>query len=284
MAILANIPGIQVTIHINGQPLPEYNCKDSEGNAGAEGLTICERYIESRADREFEIKMGLNPLYKFDSDALTFKVEIDKVGILSSLFRKERYIKEGNAIQVTVSGVREAVDGEPFIRKLKFTEIPKSFRNLETTEDQDRFRGVIKVNVFRAKVAGYISQVPEQRLLNPDFAGNRDTKIHAASHGGMEKATPLVVYNMCDIGQHPLATFIFFYRPKEMIQKLDLIPVDNAPKPTPLAKSEIKCESSSPLQADDKSDIDIDAFSAEKQRELYEKLAAKLACDCIELS
>ena len=88
MAILASVPGIEVTIWCNGSQLQEYPDDGGEGiEPTVEHKTIT-KYVESTADAEFSIRFTIMPPFELGRKYLGFFItldgETDNVGNLCS--------------------------------------------------------------------------------------------------------------------------------------------------------------------------------------------------------
>jgi hypothetical protein len=137
MAVLDTLPGLTVSIHVDGEPLPEYE-DDTEEETPDDPVaqyqvarTLC-KYVEAISDKEFCIEMSLDPPYRMDCPALVFPCWIDgnladEVVLHQAEFPKE--IRRGRVI----SPVGTALDGvgveapgvknREFLKKFKFVKI-----------------------------------------------------------------------------------------------------------------------------------------------------------------
>lgn len=62
MAVIDAVPGIEISICINGQPVKEYEDSDQEVD-GPLASTTAVKYIEAISDREFTIKVTVHPAF-----------------------------------------------------------------------------------------------------------------------------------------------------------------------------------------------------------------------------
>jgi hypothetical protein len=96
MAIQDNIPGLEVTVCIDGKPLEEYdNDEEEEAKPGLDpevmkyqAARTVTKYIESVSDQEFIIQIKLAPPFKMDYACLSTSVQIDGRKVASPLIQK----------------------------------------------------------------------------------------------------------------------------------------------------------------------------------------------------
>jgi hypothetical protein len=84
MAVTEALPGVEVTIEINGQALPELTDTDLE----VEPKTMT-RYVEAQSDTEFAVRIKVNPNTIFKSDCLRARISVDGTWADSPIFLKE---------------------------------------------------------------------------------------------------------------------------------------------------------------------------------------------------
>ena len=83
MAILPQVPGITVSICVDGKPLEEY--MDDEVEEGAEdnaaqysAAIAVSHYIESVSDKEYTIQVDVDPTFNFNCPTLLIDTTIDR--------------------------------------------------------------------------------------------------------------------------------------------------------------------------------------------------------------
>lgn len=123
MAILDEVPGIKVTVQVDGQDLTEFDdphAADSDFKVDYE-CPVVSKYIESIEDAEFSIKLAIDhDVYawgrRFRSRCLIGHAEIDGSWIDSPI------IHAGDEDQV-IDGLRSYSEAskEWYLRKLKFS-------------------------------------------------------------------------------------------------------------------------------------------------------------------
>ena len=199
MAIIDKLPGIKVTVCVNGEALPEYPDEDGANDTifqqKRESFTIAphmqsSNYVECVSDTEFEVKIEAGPPFNLESqyDQVVFWVEIDGQNIAG------QYVPLANfQDQVFRSTIGEALTqinvNELSSRKLQFRGIAKV-----DEKDKDRIEadknlalglGEIVVHFHRVKTSTVLTQ---SRVSRPqaDAAAEiaeKALKGKAISHG-----------------------------------------------------------------------------------------------------
>jgi len=99
MAILEDLPGIEATVRVNGEPLFEYD-DDEEYQPQDDDVPrhkrakVTSHYIESATGAEFTIKISVGQPYKMKCPSLGFKVFIDGVCTNRGLVRNLEYLPQ----------------------------------------------------------------------------------------------------------------------------------------------------------------------------------------------
>lgn len=103
-----DLPGVEVWIEQNGQPVSEYEDKET-----AEGERTTTRYIEARTGQEFTIHFKAAPQTNYAGNCLSFHAFVDGIRAKGAILSKEwsTYVVEGARV------------GPTTIRKLAFAEI-----------------------------------------------------------------------------------------------------------------------------------------------------------------
>lgn len=123
MAVLDEVPGIEVTIQIDGQNVTEYydphaSNSDSEDDSGC---PVVSKYIEAIDDAEFSIRMAIDDdVYAWDCHYLFATTNVDGY---SMAYNTMRIGRECMAIEGKDSYSGET--GEPYCIKPKFSAISK---------------------------------------------------------------------------------------------------------------------------------------------------------------
>jgi hypothetical protein len=97
MAVIPDLLGFEITVCVDGTPLPEY--ADDEPEEETLPVTFGEtpaaksisKYIESETDQEFAIGLTISSPFKVDCPSLGFSLLIDGVRIAKTIFRGSHY-------------------------------------------------------------------------------------------------------------------------------------------------------------------------------------------------
>lgn len=99
MAVHDSLPGIEVTVRVDGEPLKEYHIENGKAKhsdrkvaAHEEAWTIA-NYIESSTSQTFTVDYAIEPPYKFSSPGLTFFLFVDGQKVHSRHFSRKKYRK-----------------------------------------------------------------------------------------------------------------------------------------------------------------------------------------------
>jgi hypothetical protein len=112
MAILDSLPGVEITVVVNGEDLHEYQDTDMED----EENTVT-KYVEAVTGANFAIKITMPKGFAFGGDCLSFRVKVD------GLFAKSPLIGPGDTSEISTFLVDGVTVGDENIRKLRFSEL-----------------------------------------------------------------------------------------------------------------------------------------------------------------
>lgn len=93
MAIIQDLPGVDVSIMVDGKPLKEYK-ESADTSAGNEEV----HYVQSVTGQTFSIQCKIQKGTKIKGDALTFDVYADGV-LIDRPFVQSRYFAYSDAIR-----------------------------------------------------------------------------------------------------------------------------------------------------------------------------------------
>ncbi|TRX88622.1 hypothetical protein FHL15_010481 [Xylaria flabelliformis] len=235
MAILADVPGIEVTVQVAGKEAVEYDPDAEEGHSLAESATCptATKYIECIDEAPFSIKIATSRRYAwgYKGHSLGFLVHIDGNEITSRI----------------VSSPRDQI----ICRKNAFCSESQQWKSYElgfsavsTTDDcrkeriaQDReiaqHLGHIRIAVDRRIKLGRIPRTTG-RLANHARKfelAEKSTKGRAISHGTTFSSTGrhrVPTHTCSSTGlpgdNGPIAVFNFFYRSRDALEKMMIIP------------------------------------------------------------
>jgi len=125
MAIFDFLPGFEVTVNVDGEPLKEYNDNEDEiipGEVGKyQASKTVAKYIELVTGKGFTIKLSVGHPYKM-RDHLSFTIMADGVCIDRFLLLKQTYNIRGSWKEI-VTGFTCKVAGRTSEKPLKFAAI-----------------------------------------------------------------------------------------------------------------------------------------------------------------
>jgi hypothetical protein len=127
MAIIPNLPGIEMFICVNGVPLPEYE-DDEDDDSGAlrdgiEAHASIVKYIESTAEQEFSLEYTVAAPHEMTHPTLTFRYMIDGITIGSRVLTKHSYERVEKFTHSSYGQKAGKINGEGTIRHYKFSKI-----------------------------------------------------------------------------------------------------------------------------------------------------------------
>lgn len=131
MAIHDKVPGIEVTVEVDGAPLVEYAASNDqaqhEDRAVQFHLANCAitKYIECRTGKHFSVRMAIDAGYKWDSPSLGLEVWVDGVRACSKIVSRKTY--EYKRYSSVVEGIKFRALGQ--LRPFTFVEIRTSEYN-----------------------------------------------------------------------------------------------------------------------------------------------------------
>ncbi|TGO38727.1 hypothetical protein BHYA_0068g00070 [Botrytis hyacinthi] len=190
MAILKSVPGIEVSICVDNEPLIEH----TDRSAKTERSTIL-KYVEVVPDKEFTIRITTDKSYKWTSPYIVLDIMVDGVEIRTIPYSPEEF---GQDCQASSSHVHECIGSygieneQEVVSPFKFSKLsvckqffqclPLIYPLLKTSKahseelrdeienDVSRFEktGEVKVGLYRAKSVKKLSAT-QARKLCPTF-------------------------------------------------------------------------------------------------------------------
>ncbi|KXJ96435.1 hypothetical protein Micbo1qcDRAFT_199249 [Microdochium bolleyi] len=239
MAVINCVPGLKVTVEVEGETATEY--EDHENSEPSSAKTVV-KYIESRAGATFSICVKTDDTYDWSpsSHALSPAITIDGVHQISLLFGPFNHLYES-----VTDGVsdQQPSTGDWLIRRFTFSSLqlvekdpPKSSNKPTMSEI-----GSLKVAITRRLVG------PEHEEGSPWAGRGQDLKVsektmkgRAISHGtsfttGQKALAPIQRHSRrIESDDGPIATFCFLYRSRDDLKKEMIIPRSPSPRsPSP---------------------------------------------------
>ncbi|KAI1496181.1 hypothetical protein F5X99DRAFT_401202 [Biscogniauxia marginata] len=250
MAIVEDVPGVEVTILVRGQPSREYEDGDSseaQDQAGAACPVAC-KYIECADDTEFVVQTKITG-YKwgYRNHALSSETYVDGKRIRGVLIRSlkcEQYCP----YTCTVQGEEkyDRATGRWSVHRFKFAAVDTvdEARKERVAEDIKIAKnlGVIEVKLLRVTEHGPTGYSQRASGINPGTGKfeltEKSLKGKAISHGtSYSKAESISAPRFVDTrtipeDNGPIAIYRFLYRSREALKRELIIPRSPAPSPT----------------------------------------------------
>ncbi|TEY69553.1 hypothetical protein BOTCAL_0113g00150 [Botryotinia calthae] len=101
MAILKSVPGIEVRICVDSEPLTEHTDRSTK----AERSTVL-KYVEVVPDKEFTIRITTDKSYKWTSPCIVMGIMVDGMAITTHPFGRHEFEQE---CQASFSHVHECI-------------------------------------------------------------------------------------------------------------------------------------------------------------------------------
>ncbi|KAI0830442.1 hypothetical protein F5Y06DRAFT_206707 [Hypoxylon sp. FL0890] len=247
MAVLKEVPGIKVTVRIDGVDCTEYD--DPEAAEQKSEKPTSSKYIESPDNAKFTIFVAVNTKYKwgYKNHALSFKAYVDSEWVTAPIIEEDDPLTNGQH-EVLIEGMEifSKDTGTWSIRGLKFSTVKTideaTNERIEKDRDASEKLGVIEVEVRRGVLLGPLSDDDEYSDFQPRETSlelsERSLKGKSISHGTeFSSSQPTSVPNLFSIEPLPeddgcIATFRFKYRSRKALQQELIIP-STPPPPSP---------------------------------------------------
>ncbi|KAI1074505.1 hypothetical protein F5B20DRAFT_563534 [Whalleya microplaca] len=253
MAILEDVPGVQVTVEINGQDVREYNDPDASESGPADCPTSY-KYIECIDDAEFSVKARISEDYEwgYKDHSLATRLYVDGKFIRGQFARERDTFHNGYyEIHLRRFETRSQTSGEWYSHKLKFSAINTVDSALKERVKKDmqttKSLGLIELRVQRVlefESGPMTNGAHLQSQANKFELAEKSLKGKAISHGttctmGKKIETPTVIRSeiLPEDNGSPIAVFKFYYRSREALKREMIIP--RTPSPDAAASSNI---------------------------------------------
>lgn len=190
MAILPELPGIQVNVQVNRQPLDEYD--DDEAYQPQPDIredrraVVVSKYVKSVTGEQFTVNIVVGSPYVLDCGSLQFIVQVDGIDVCSYHVNKSEYDPD-RPRNFAVRG-RKTTD----FRNQTWTLQPFQFSKLETDEsklanvdeDTELVKGVgeIVVSVYRKSESVKIEHARDDVKTEDDKSKSKPAKKPHRSH------------------------------------------------------------------------------------------------------
>ncbi|KAI1753762.1 hypothetical protein F4782DRAFT_495568 [Xylaria castorea] len=242
MAIHSDVPGLEVTVRCNEEPLHELEDPNAHDSNDASACPLTTKYIECVDDTEFDITVKVSSNYKwgYRNHVLVSNTYVDGNYVQGHIIRSpgtdcgHKYCVKGQEMLSSSTGLW-------FIRKFKFTTV-------KTVDDTQKER--VERDLKVAKKLGTIEvQFYRKIEYGPiPYSGTSDAKLgalelaeksikgegisHGTSYGGRETVRTPVFYDVRKIAEDdgPILIIRFVYRSRDALKRELIIP--RSPSPT----------------------------------------------------
>ncbi|CZT46851.1 uncharacterized protein RSE6_07352 [Rhynchosporium secalis] len=247
MAILKDVPGLEVSIQSDNEDLPEYNDEGDFTQSKFAHLSEgsrSQKYVECKTDAEFRIRLVLKHPFKIDCQSLAFKANVDGHGIAQATCSQAWFQRSSGYYMELISARLDRISPTQMSsRALKFSSIKK-------VDDPDSHRvkkdakaltgiGEILVTVHRTvqkdvTMPATGNYITSQHKL-PTEVAEKALKGKAISHGvsyGEQKIVSRTTRETVDLDgpSNPIGVFVFKYRSREDLQSELIIPRSPTPE------------------------------------------------------
>ncbi len=122
MAILEDVPGIKITVRVEGVDCTEYD--DTNADNAQEPYPTSSRYIESIDDATFSIHLEMDSAYiwGYKTHILTFKAKADGKQLHTKVL-KERHLTKGCGISKISDAYLRTKTGDWIVREPRFSSV-----------------------------------------------------------------------------------------------------------------------------------------------------------------
>ncbi|KAL2032885.1 hypothetical protein VTO58DRAFT_106057 [Aureobasidium pullulans] len=263
MAILDSLPGVEITVVVDGEDLHEYQDADMED----EENTVT-KYVEAVTGANFTIKIMVPKKFGFEGTCLSFHVLVDGAEAEHPLIQP-RHVRRAPKVR-SVEGARVS---NTHIRKFRFTELETvNDHGFGLPKDLERVKelGYIRVEVFHKTVKNISKRVCKELQKDEGFISEKAIKGKAISHAHsldseqhedkstLWKTQPIIG------DEGPRGTFLFHYRSKDSLRQMLIIP--RTPSPVPLRNRPI-----AELNEQEKAELIEQLLSENAEKDLVNK-------------
>ncbi|THX82003.1 hypothetical protein D6D04_03752 [Aureobasidium pullulans] len=248
MAILDSLPGIEITVVVDGEDLHEYQDTDMED----EENTVT-KYVEAVTDANFAIKIKGSRELEYKGEYLSLKVLVDGLCIEKPLIGRERTRKGSYTRLVEGLNVRAG-----YMRKLRFNTLETvTEHGFGLPEDLERVKnmGKIEVRLTHENKVKRAEAVYNKVVDNEGIISEKAIKGQAMTHSlsfdqesRIALAAGMVECKPVEGVPDPVATFFFYYKSKSkswseyaigldlpvLASLKDLMIIPRTPSPVPL--------------------------------------------------
>ncbi|CAD6441753.1 5e64f466-5db1-46c5-aa7f-0a0062be32f8 [Sclerotinia trifoliorum] len=260
MAVLDSLPGIEVTMCVDGESLKEYENNEHEAmlvepEALDEKFEVVKhqrsvtvkKFVESEAGKLFSIRCAAKDPYRYTGACthITFECLVDGEIVTGGIsMSKDEYEEYGFSYNDVIMGNIYQEQGQELLQRFQFIKTRMIDDNpiSEATDPYERtcLMGKIEVRVFRMLFIGYAGRPNNTSLTTqvdvPERMLKGEAKSHSTLFGKGEVIEPrnYADAEFCGGGvDYPIAIFKFQYGSKEDLESLGVIKRCPEPKIEP---------------------------------------------------
>ncbi|KAK4496758.1 hypothetical protein PRZ48_012741 [Zasmidium cellare] len=214
MAVLDGLPGVEVTVQVDGIALKEYEDPDEEELAKTH---VC--YVESKSEKHFSISVKVKDDFKYKGDSISVLTTADGTDAAYDLYDSD---DRDNEILGFTAGRTTT--------KFRFNDLETVSDGHMTTHEAAKVRslGELKVQVHHTRQVRIEPGLGQYDHVETGIISEKALKGDSIARKRTSKA--IVTY---PDGQHnPVATFVFRYRSMQALKSMLIIP--RTPTPPPL--------------------------------------------------
>ncbi|KZL79903.1 hypothetical protein CI238_02349 [Colletotrichum incanum] len=252
MAIINGLPGVKITVQVDGQDAIEYDDPDGFENdtnrKNARWRTFS--YVESKDDAFFSVRYQVDNSHRWDSPyhafSLTLYVDGKRMDGVVCEARHFLNLDPFYVWETTVEGSREGstASGYERLNKFKFSKVTMiddaAKDRVEVDTQKAKALGVIEVFIYPMVITGpmrYTTTGQRPDAQNDGFEiAEKALKGRAVSHGtsfadgGIVSQKPTVTAEYLN-NHNSIAAFSFKYRSRDALHKELIIPRSPSPEP-----------------------------------------------------
>ncbi|KAH9903647.1 hypothetical protein F4778DRAFT_790702 [Xylariomycetidae sp. FL2044] len=228
MAILEHVPGFEVDILVDGQPVTEYDDPNQAAVAGLAARQKSPKYIESIDEAEYAIRTKVTPEFLWGEgarSALEVEVRIDDIIARHFCLHYMTVVE----VITTEFETDDLGDGQHSVRRFKFAPVKTVGDDGTEREDADgrpaNTRGQITVRVYRSIVVNQIAPTPESRSPSAATPKTLEKWTEGEAIVSSAKAHPVAASTLItdairlDHDDNPMAEYTFLYRSKDILMQ-----------------------------------------------------------------
>ncbi|KAG6029805.1 hypothetical protein E4U41_000274 [Claviceps citrina] len=237
MAVLTQIPEINVSVHVNGRPAKEYPPPDQHGDhtPSNPALFTHECYIESQSAQQYTVEVLVAPEYKFGAtEGLLCDLSVDGRRVRATILQPTNCYQRRPLRHSFIGPLRLSTTSRRAIEeKMTFSPVTTVEEASKTTLERDAKvvadLGVIILAVSTCQIVGYGStRVREQAAAGEALTiAEKSLKGKELSHGTRftEGDAVPAIRRTCNVrGQKPIAKYMFRYRSRSALQREMILP------------------------------------------------------------